>query len=54
MYIFKNKKGNKRFIDNIIYEGLDKGGEKMLTFLKKNHNLMLGNIKKVECAIIIS
>lgn len=36
MYIFKNKKGNKRFIDNIIYEGLDKGGEKMITFLKKN------------------
>jgi len=36
MYIFKNKKGNKRFIDNIIYEGLDKGGEEMLTFLKKN------------------
>ncbi len=36
MYNFKNKKGNKRFIDNIIYEGLDKGGEKMLTFLKKN------------------
>ena len=36
MYNLKNKKGNKRFIDNIIYEGLDKGGEKMLTFLKKN------------------
>lgn len=36
MYNFKNKKGNWRFIDNIIYEGLDKGGEKMLTFLKKN------------------